>query len=103
MLSFRGGTLVFTHQRGDLRGERHSSHLNVQFGKNQLILLLHKMYHTPSHFIVLLFWLFWEGALLFKNFKSMFNVLYSFLCDFFFFSLLFKLKVFVSLFANQLQ
>lgn len=50
-------------------------------------------------FNFLSFCLLWERGLLFKNFRSMFNVLYSFLCDFF---LLFKLKVFVSLFANHL-
>lgn len=34
MLRFRGGMLVFTHQRGELSGERYSSHWNVQFGQN---------------------------------------------------------------------
>lgn len=63
---------------GDVRGEM------LQFGKNWLILRLHKVYHTSSHF--LLFWLFFgRGFFLFKNFKSMFNVLYSFYVIFFFF------------------
>lgn len=79
--------------------ETPSSRPNVQFRKNLLTLLLHKcIIHHPTLSFLTFFFFDGGGGLLFKRLKLMFNVMYSFICVF---SLLFKLKVSVSLFANK--
>lgn len=90
---------MFALQRGELSGERHSSHC-ADSGRIITSVAQNVSYTIPLyHFI---FSYFGRGVFYLR--MSMFNVLYSyffFLCDFFFFFLLFKLKGFVSLLANE--
>lgn len=80
------------HQWGDMRGEALFIFICAAWEES-----VHTSFAQNVTYIIPLYCFtvdYLGGALLFKNFKSMLNVLYSFLCDIF--SLLFKLKDFVS-------